>query len=283
MTAFAFALVLGAAFLHAGWNLLAKRAAGGVGFLWLFSLVTVSVYVPVAIAYVVVARPEVTTTHLAFAIASGVLHVGYFGFLQRAYRSGDLSLVYPLARGSGPALATILAIVLLGERPGPQALAGMVLVVAAVFGLTGGRFDVRQRTAVLYGLLTGAFIAAYTVWDGYAVGVLGAVPLVFAVTAETCRSLIMTPLALRRWSDVRLTWRRHRWEAVGVGVLAPLGYLLVLTALQHAPISLVAPTREVSILIATLLGWRVLAEGQPLRRGLAAAAMVAGVALLALS
>ncbi|CAN5852410.1 EamA family transporter [soil metagenome] len=285
MTAIALLLVVGSALLHATWNLLAKRAAGSVGFVWLFSVVILALYVPVALAYVALARPDFTPTHLAFALGSGVLHVGYFVSLQRGYRVGDLSLVYPLARGSGPALATLLAIVLLGERPGAQALIGTLLIVTSVLVLGGrrGGSDAARRAAVGYGLLTGVFIASYTVWDGYAVGHLGASPLLFLVVAEASRTLLFTPAALRRRSELRDTWRVYRREIIGVAVLSPLAYVLVLSALQHAPISLVAPTREISILFATILGSRLLAEGEGLRRALAAIAMVVGVALLALS
>ncbi len=285
MTILALALVVGSAVLHATWNLLAKRGAGGVGFVWLFSVVTLCLYVPIAIAWMAHFRPAFTSTHLAFALGSGVLHVGYFVFLQRGYRVGDLSLVYPLARGSGPALATALAIVLLGERPAPQALLGTLLVVVGVFVLSGGRRapDRTRRTAIGYGLLTGAFIASYTVWDGYAVAHLGASPLLFLVAAEASRVVLLTPLALRRRAEIRATWSAYRLEVIGVAVLSPLAYVLVLSAMQHAPISLVAPTRELSILFATLIGSRFLAEGEGARRGAAAVAMVVGVALLALS
>jgi drug/metabolite transporter (DMT)-like permease len=285
VTLVAFALVVASALVHAVWNLLAKRAAGGVGFVWLFTLLTLAVYGPVAIAYGVHGQVALTGTQLAFAAGSGLLHLGYFAFLQRGYRSGDLSLVYPLARGSGPVLATVMAIGLLGEQPGTQALIGTLLVVVGVFVLGSGRGwpDRARRTTIGYGLLTGLFIASYTVWDGYAVAHLGASPLLFMVLAESARVVLLTPMALRRAAELRATWRAYRREITGVALLAPLAYLLVLTAMQHAPISLVAPTREVSILFATLLGARVLAEGEGLRRALAALAMIVGIALLALS
>lgn len=95
------ALVLGSAVVHASWNLIAKQAKGGAGFLWLFAVMTAVIYLPVALTYFLVARPVFTWTHLLFAVVSAVIHVGYFVFLQRGYRVGDLSLVYPLARGSG--------------------------------------------------------------------------------------------------------------------------------------------------------------------------------------
>lgn len=275
--------MLASAVLHASWNLLAKRARGGTGFLYLFSLLTVAVYGPVALVYVLVARPQFTLTHLAFALGSSVIHVGYFVFLQRGYKVGDLSLVYPLARGSGPALATLLAVLVLGERPGMQALAGTAIVVVSVFVLSGGRglLAAERRSAVVYGLVTGLFIGIYTVWDGYAVGVLMAVPLLFTFTGEAGRVLVLAPLMAGRRTEIGAAWREHRLEALGVAVLSPLAYLMVLTAMRFTPISLVAPTREVSILIGALLGTRLLAEGEGNRRLLGAAGMVIGVALLA--
>ena len=284
MTALATVLVLASAVLHATWNLLAKRAAGGLEFLWLLSLVTVAAYVPAALIYLLATRPVLTPTHVALALASAALHVVYFPALQRGYRIGDLSLVYPLARGSGPLLATLLAIALLGERPGPLALAGTALVVGSVFVLSGGA-AVRpgQRAAIAYGLATGLAIAAYTVLDGFAVGHVGATPLLYLLMADTGRALLLTPAAATRWATVRSTWRDHRREVIGVGLLSPLAYLLVLSALQIAPVSVVAPMREVSILFAAVLGARALAEGDSLRRTLGAVGMVAGIALLTLA
>ncbi|HET8986557.1 MAG TPA: DMT family transporter [Trueperaceae bacterium] len=275
--------MLASALLHASWNLLAKRARGGTGFLYLFSLLTVAVYGPVALVYVLVARPQFTLTHLAFALGSSVIHVGYFVFLQRGYKVGDLSLVYPLARGSGPALATLLAVLVLGERPGVQALAGTAIVVVSVFVLSGGSglFAAERRSAVVYGLVTGLFIGIYTVWDGYAVGVLMAAPLLFTFTGEAGRVLVLAPLMAGRRTEIGAAWREHKLEALGVAVLSPLAYLMVLTAMRFTPISLVAPTREVSILIGALLGTRLLAEGEGNRRLLGAVGMVIGVALLA--
>lgn len=277
-------LVLGSALMHATWNLLAKRAAGGLEFLWLLSLVTTAAFVPAAVIYVAVARPEVTLAHVGLALASAVLHVAYFTALQRGYRVGDLSLVYPLARGSGPVLATLLAVVLLGERPGALALAGTALVVGSVFVLSGGgRARAGHGVALAYGLATGLAIAAYTVLDGYAVGHVGAAPLLYLMMADAGRAALLTPAALARWETVRTTWRAHRREVVGVGLLSPLAYLLVLSALQIAPVSVVAPMREVSILFAAVLGARALAEGDAWRRGIGALGMVVGIALLVLA
>ncbi len=284
MTLLALGLVLAAGVLHATWNLFAKRASGGAEFVWLFASLTVVSYAPAVVVYAWLARPAVHPAQVLFAAVSSLLHVGYFVTLQRGYRAGDLSLVYPLARGSGPALATVLAIVLLGERPGALGIAGAALVVVSVFALTGGAgLTAAQRPALGYGLATGLFIASYTVWDGYAVSFLGAAPLLYSYLSETGRALLLAPVAWRRREQVRRAWRDARREAWGIAVLSPAAYILVLTAMTFTPIAVVAPAREISILLGTLMGTRLLAEGQGSRRLAAAIGMVVGVALLTLS
>src|ERR687891_698220 len=126
MTLFALVLVLAAAVFHATWNLLAKRVGdGGAVFVWLFGLCSLVIYAPLAVVVVLVSAPHLGPVQYLFMFGSGVLHLGYFVLLQRGYAVGDLSLVYPLARGTGPLLATAAAIVLLGERPGALALVGI--------------------------------------------------------------------------------------------------------------------------------------------------------------
>ncbi len=118
MTLFALVLVLVAAVFHATWNLLAKRVGdGGAVFVWLFGLCSLVLYAPLAVVVVLVSAPHLGPVEYLFMFGSGVLHLGYFVLLQRGYAVGDLSLVYPLARGTGPLLATAAAIVLFGERP----------------------------------------------------------------------------------------------------------------------------------------------------------------------
>jgi len=283
VTPLALALVGGSAVLHATWNLLAKRARGGAEFVWLFATLTAALYAPLVIGYVLAVRPTFTWQHAALAAGSSLLHVGYFISLQRGYRLADLSLVYPTARGSGPALATLLAVLLLGERPGVQALAGTALVVFSVFVLAGGKGGAGSRAGLRYGLITGLFIGSYTVFDGFAVGHAAAAPILYTYAGEVGRSLLLLPLVARRRPQLRAAWQGHRWEATGIAVLSPLAYVMVLIAMTFTPVSLVAPTREVSILLGTLLGARLLAEGDVTRRMLGAVGMVVGVSLLALA
>lgn len=286
MTVFALVLVLAAATFHATWNLLAKRVGdGGAVFVWLFGSLAMLIYAPLAVVVVLLERPHLGLEALVFMFGSGVLHLGYFVLLQRGYAVGDLSLVYPLARGTGPLLATAAAIVLLGERPGAVALLGIVLIAAGVFLLTTEPGSVRKtglRGGVVYGLLTGAFIAAYTIWDKHAVSALLIPPLLQSWATTMVTTGLLTPLALRRRGEVLAMWRAHKVEALGVAVLSPLSYILVLTALVFTPVSYVAPAREISILIGAAMGARLLAEGDVRRRLTAAGVMVLGIVALAL-
>jgi len=285
VTTFALALVLASAVAHATWNLFAKRAAGGVPFLWLALTLAIPLYAPLAIAVVLLAAPTIGPLEILWMFVNGALNVAYFIFLQRGYRAGDLSIVYPLARGTGPVLATTLAILIFGERPTPVALAGAVAIAAGVFVLTGDPRMLRARgvrTAVGYALLTGVTIATYTLWDKRAVSALLIPPILYEWGANVWRAVILTPLALPRWPEVKAEWSANRTAAFAVAALSPLAYILVLTALAISPVSYVAPAREIGILFAVLLGARSLSEADIGRRSIAAVLMVGGVIALAL-
>jgi drug/metabolite transporter (DMT)-like permease len=274
--------VLAAAGAHAGWNLLAKTSSGGAAFVWLGVVAGLAIWVPALVVALVVAPGELGAEGVAFMAGSGALHAIYFVLLQRGYRHGDLSLVYPLARGTGPLLATIAAILLLDERPSALALAGAAIIVAAVLSLSRGDHGAEASDAVLFALLTGVSIAAYTLWDKHAVGALALSPIVYFYGTQVANALVLSPYVLSHRELLATTWREHRAQALGVGLLAPLAYVLVLFALARAPVSYVAPAREVSILIAAALGTTVLAEGAVASRLAAAAAIVLGITALAL-
>ncbi len=285
MTAFALALVLASAVAHATWNYFAKRSGGGVPFLWLALTLSIPLYAPIAVAVVLQSGAHIGPVEIAWMGINGALNVAYFIFLQRGYRAGDLSIVYPLARGTGPVLATIGAILIFGERPTPLAIAGAVSIAVGVFVLTGDPRRLRERgvgLAVTYALLTGVTIATYTLWDKRAVSVLLIPPVLYEWGSNVARCLILTPFALPRWAEVRREWSANRTAALAVASLSPLAYMLVLTALAISPVSYVAPAREIGILLGVFIGARTLAEADIGRRSAAAALMVGGVIALAL-
>jgi drug/metabolite transporter (DMT)-like permease len=216
---------------------------------------------------------------------SAVLHIGYFLLLQRGYRAGDVSVVYPLARGTGPLITVIVAVAFLGERPGLHAIVGAAVVIAGVMviGFAGGRLGMRAAgPGVAYGLLTGCLIAGYTLWDAHAVTTLAVAPVVLSLGSTIGQSVLLAPIALARPARLREVVRGHWRDALVVGILSPVSYIAILFAMQLAPVSIVAPGREVSVVLVGLAGWLLFREPHPVQRLVGAGVVLAGVALLAL-
>jgi drug/metabolite transporter (DMT)-like permease len=282
----AIALVLSAAVAHATWNYLAKGAPKDLSFMTAFTLCALAIHLPIAIIAWIWVRPSLGWEALGFVAVSGALDLTYFIFLARGYAIGDLSLVYPLARGTGPALSVAGAVLLLGEDPSPLALAGSGIIVVGILfmawspGAAAGR---QFWASIAFALATGICIAAYTLWDSEGVDRVN--PVIYNYLRECTRLLLLAPLTLATpvmRSAVRANFAGQRTAALGVGLLAPAAYLMVLAAYTLAPVSYVAPAREVSIVVGAVLGWRLLGEGDAFRRVGGAIAIVAGVFFLAL-
>ncbi|MFK4837441.1 EamA family transporter [Microbacterium sp. ZW T2_14] len=287
MSPLALLLVLSAAVAHASWNVIAHGASrSGLPFLWAGSVVSTVLWLPVVPLTGGLGAGELHGFALGVAV-SAVLHVGYMLVLQRGYAVGNLSAVYATARGSGPLITVIVAIVVLGERLSPPALVGVAAIIAGVIGigfidrgtsLTGRRID----PAIVFGLLTGAAIAAYTLWDAQALRTWSISPVAFMVGCTALEVPMFAALLGRRLPEgvriLRTDWRR----LLVFGLLSPLSYILVLAAVTIAPVSIVAPMREVSVVLVSLFGAFVLREARPGARLVASAVVVAGIALLAM-
>ncbi|MFN4998902.1 MAG: EamA family transporter [Betaproteobacteria bacterium] len=285
MPTLALGLVLLAAVCHAGWNIALKRAKGdGLAFFALVGIFEILVWaIPVGLLL-----PKLEGFHPNWLIAmlgSAIVHVAYFWLLLRAYKSADLSLAYPLARATGPLLSVIAAIVILGEEPSLLSLAGAFMIIAGSIwiGLTGSRataFGPAQLRGIGFALLCGLMIATYTVWDQQSVTTIGVPVMLFywgtivMRVAMTAPALWIDRAAIRQWvrSDLRLL--------LIVAVLSPLAYMLVLWAMTLAPLSTVAPAREISILLGVIAGAKLLQEGKMLSRLGAAGLMLAGIVLI---
>ncbi|RSN30461.1 EamA family transporter [Amycolatopsis sp. WAC 01416] len=292
MNATALSLVVIAAVIHAGWNLAAKRIRrGGARFVWAYYSLSAILLVPVMAVSLAVEPQRPQWTCLFAAVVTAVFHVTYGIVLQRGYAVGDLSVVYPVARGTGPLLSVLAAVVLLGERPGVLGLIGAFLVIAGVLVIGTGRAPahadaadrVARRKGVAYGLLTGVTIAAYTLWDAHSVTGLGVPPIIYFGTGAIVQSLLMAPYALKDREEVAWLWREHKREILIVGLLSPVAYLLVLYALQIAPVSLIAPARELSIVLGGLAAWLVLGEANAVRRLAGSAVVLAGITAIAMA
>ena len=283
MTLFGFALVLAAAFCHATWNYFVKRINGGPELVWLFSAISVLVYLPIALYILISEKPDFGVRDGVFIAGSAVLHLGYFLLLQTGYRKGDLSLVYPTARATGPFLSTGFAVVFLGETMTGQIALGAIAVIIGVVCLTGGfRSGAKNLSASLaFGVGAGILIGSYTVWDAYAVSVLLVPPLLLDYASSVGRSILLAPVALKRMELVKSYWRDHRTGVIAIAIFNPLAYILVLYALKFTPVVYVAPTREISVLLTVLMGSVLLGEGDLKRRLKWAVVILLGVVLLA--
>jgi len=280
-------LVVLAALIHATWNLLSKRAAAaGPTFVFAYNLVACIAYAP-WVAWLL-ARGALTwsLSIVVCILLSGMIHLAYSLCLQRGYQVADLSVVYPVARGAGPMLSFLGAILILGERPSLQGVLGLLAVVVGI-GLISTQGDLtafRQRggqAGVGWGVTTGSFIASYTVVDAYAVKVLGLQPVVLDWCNNVLRFVLLAPLVLRNPGRMRERMRGRWGLAIGVGVLSPLSYILVLAALgMGAPLSVVAPAREMSMMVGALFGMAILREPVGVGRIAGCLVLIAGVMLL---
>ena len=288
----ALALVVLAGFIHASWNIAAKKADGDVHFVAFTALVLMVFWAPVGLWVGWQQVPLWGAIEWALVLASALIHVGYFTVLLRGYRKSDLTVVYPLARGSGPLLSSMVAIVFLGEQISALGLVGILGVVCGVFLIAGGpglwkaahdpQQQARVRTGIFYGAITGLFIASYTVVDGYSVKVALMSPILVDYVGNLLRLVFLVPTLLRERPVVSQMWRKQRRYALIVGIFSPVSYVLVLYAMQVAPLSHVAPAREVSMLFAALLGGHLLGEKDRGPRILGAALIAMGVMALGL-
>jgi uncharacterized membrane protein len=287
----ALAMVIVAALLHASWNIVAKKTGGDRHFVLMGGLLLALLWAPLGLWLGWRQVPQWGWPQWTLVSASGLLHLAYFKVLLKGYRVSDLTVVYPVARGTGPLVASLLAVVVMGETLSLHGALGIAAVCGGVFIVAGGpamlraAHDPAQRARVHAGLgwgaATGVLIAGYTVVDGYSVKKLLLSPIIVDYFGNLVRLPFMLPTLLRDLPGFVDAWRRYKWHAVMLAVVSPLAYILVLYAVQVAPLSHVAPAREISMLFAALIGGKLLGEGDRGQRALGALLMAAGVALLA--
>lgn len=255
---------------------MAKRAAGAGGtvFTAVWSVVAALIWAPLGIYTLVTSWDSLGPSTLVFIGGALVLHTGYYLVLQRGYATGDLGVVYPVARGLGPVLTCLVAVPFLGEDPGLIGWAGTFALAISVAVL--GRPRLTALKPVLYALAVGVFIAGYTLWDKQAVAVAAVPPILVNWGTDTGRALIFAPYLIRRRAEVRRVWNDYRTQVFGIALCSPAAYMLILTALTMAPVTMIAPLREVSVLLVVFLGAKFLGENDMWRRLTAALGVVIG-------
>jgi drug/metabolite transporter (DMT)-like permease len=275
-------LVLGAAIAHGCWNLILKMERGRSDVALGALLVGVALVAP---SFLIWSVRDVPAEGWLLIALSGVFETGYFLALSSAYAVGDLSLVYPVARGTAPIAVAPLAILALGERPSPQGLAGIALVVLGIFAghatsLRGALTAADTRRALVLAVVTGLMTAGYSLVNKLGVALVP-VPL-YAASVFAVNAALMTVI-LRRRGVVFPAARDARWLAMlAIGVLMIATYVAVLAAMALAPVSYVVAAREISIVVGAALGAVVLRERHGALRIAGSGIIFAGLLLLAL-
>jgi|SRR5579864_1008896 len=272
-------MVLVAAIFHASWNALLKAAENPLALATrAVSWGALACLPPALAAWLVLGRPGLPPAGWLLVVISAGLELGYFIALSTAYQRGELSVVYPIARGTAPLLAVAIGLLVLRERLSPVALIGVLLLLAGIWAV---RRPTNAGAALVPALLTGVLIAGYSSVDR--VGVRLGPPWLYGEALWLIGGAMM--LLYTRVAGVRhATLRVEPAMSIGIGVLITLTYFMILYALSVAPLAIVAPLRESAIVLVTAWGiWRLRErEGAWLRLG-GALAIVAAIGLLTVS
>ncbi len=280
------ALILGSTLVHVFANTAFKRSKTPTIFSWGMLAAAVVLYSPLWLSF------HFSWFILAIVCLSGLLDAMYFLSMSQAYRRADLSVAYPLARGTAPLLLVVWATLFLAERPSVVGYLGIALVAFGLYtvNLEGAHDWLRPLRSLRepgprWALVAGLFISLYTALDKYGVFSTGLAPMTYTYQTLVWTVIWMTPfvLAQHRWPQVRAEWRAS-WPWLALTGLATLAaYGLVLIAVRRgAPVSYAGAIREFSVVLGAIVGWRLLGESRGLARVLGAALVALGVIAIAL-
>ena len=268
------ALALGAAVLHAGWNLRVKQS--GDRWLALWGLFTAGGLIGLPYAVGATLSGDLGWSAWGWAVASGVVHTFYIGRLARTYDVADFSVTYPIARGGGALFAAIGGVLLLDDHLSAVSMIGILVVVGGLV-LLAGHVDWNH---VWPALIVGLLIGTYTVIDskGSRSTTGSAYAMSIFVTGGICATL--TGALRGRWSEMKSSvpdaWRQYALT----GLASLVTYWMVLLAVRRAPVGYVTALRESSVVFASFIGWKVLKESSGVRRIVASSTMVVGLVTL---
>ena len=290
MTGLSLSLVLLASLAHSTWNLLLKRSGDKEVFVWCLLAAASLMLVP--LGAVLLWLNPIQGNGWWFVLATIILHILYFVLLGRGYSQGDLSLVYPIARGVGPMLVPFLAVLFLGETVGLPAIFGIATIVVGIYILAWwGNFGMLLRrpleflssSATRYALLTGVTIAAYALVDKRGVGHVQPFLYMYLMTLGSAVGLSPYILRGKGIGAIQQEWQANLRPILVAGLLTFLAYGLVLTAFSLSRVSYVAPAREVGIVFGVLMGVFILKEPFGFGRLLGSGFILGGLVLIALS
>ena len=288
MSPVALILVLSSSVSHAVWNLLLKRAGDKEAFMFLSQISISILFAPLSIFMFF--QSPIGGIGWVFVVGTGILHVFYFFFLTRGYKYGELSEVYPVARGTGPALTPLLGYFILGENISIQASLGTLSVICGVVLVfwTGSfskilrePLNTLRRTDMKYALATGATIAVYSIWDKVGVSHVGGLLYVYLMCLGTMICLVPYMKYASNASILKTEWSLNWKSVVGCGTLIYISYGMVMMALEEAKVSYVWPIRESGILVGLALGYFLLKKPIQKTSGIGCLFIVTGVVTIA--
>lgn len=268
------ALALGAAVLHAGWNLRVKQS--GDRWLALWGLFVAGGLIGLPYTVVATVSGDLGWSAWGWAVASGAVHAFYIGRLARTYDIADFSVTYPIARGAGALFAAIGGVLFLSDDLSAVSMIGILIVVSGLVLLAGHVEWGHVWPALVVGLLIGA----YTVIDSQ--GSRSTVGSAYAMAIFVTGGVGTTIQGVyrRRWDEMRASvpsmWRQY----LATGLASLVTYWMVLLAVRRAPVGYVTALRESSVVFATFIGWKVLKESSGVRRVVASSTMVVGLVTL---
>ena len=280
MTFNTLALLILAALLHSGAHVALKRATDKLAFTWWQLLAIIVVYSPVLLT----SRWDWSPAVWLIVVGSAVAEAAYFYTTSRAYTLGDLSVTYPLARGSAPLFITLWAVLFLRERPSALGYAGIIVIALGLFlvnlpSLVDMARPLRglAQPAPRWALTAGLCIGVYSTLDK--VGVRFVSPLLYIYVVLCITWLMLMPL--QRANALAAEWRANKWRTMWAGVSVMGAYTLVLVAMQRSPVSYVGSVREMSVVLTAWIGARFLGEGKTGLRVTASALVAVGILLIA--
>ena len=266
--------VLGAALLHATWNVLVKAGSDK-------ELETINIAVGSGLVAFIAALflPAPARASWPWVAGSAFVHILYFMFLAGAYRWGELSYTYPVMRGGGPMIVALVGALVLGELLPLHQTLGVLLVCAGILAFAAGRHDGR---ATAFALANAVVIAAYTLIDGQGARASGA-PASYAMWFFVANGVVILVYGLlRRGRAVGVYWQRNWLRALVGGTCALGSYGIAIWAMTRAPIAIVAVLRETAVIFGAFIAWFVLQEKMTRRRLAATGAVMLGLVALKL-
>lgn len=277
MAGIAFSLVIMSALLHAAWNFMAKRVSGNLSVLYL----GMSGICVVLLPFVLLRASGTIMPHAyPFVIVTGVIHALYFVALSRAYKYGNISTVYPVARGFGVIGTAIVAIALLSEK---VSLTGLCGIISAGFGIfvIGASVEkgIEGRRGLWFAILVGSTMIGYSVVDKLAMATIDPIIYIFWMILFSMALLTPYMLIVRR-RELIAAWKEHKKYSMVIGLGATAGYLLILFVFRMAQVSYVVAVRELSVVVGSILGVVYLRESLSIRKLLGILMVVAGLVLV---